>query len=247
MTNRLNNFFEDGSPFLNHPLLTAERTAVETNFLESQLRLPAGARILDVGCGFGRHSIELAQRGYTVTGIDPAAAMIAAAQEQAAAAGVSVDFRQARGEEFTTGTPFDAAICLFTSLGQLGPDGDNSALVSRVVDALKPGGLFVVEVPQRDTAVAQLRPSDKFGDGDRYTAVTRQYNPNNQTITETFHLVTPENTRTYTLRYRLYDRTELENLLTQAGFTFHAAYSSYTGSPLTADSATMILIGGKKG
>ncbi|HFQ94718.1 MAG TPA: class I SAM-dependent methyltransferase, partial [Anaerolineae bacterium] len=170
MTNRLNNFFEEGSPFLNHPLLTAERTAVETNFLESQLRLPPGARILDVGCGFGRHSIELARRGYTVTGIDPAAAMIAAAQERAKEAAVSVDFRQARGEEFTTAVPFDAAICLFTSLGQMGPDGDNSALVSRVYDALKPGGLFVVEVPQRDTAVTQLRPSDKFGDGERYTA-----------------------------------------------------------------------------
>jgi 2-polyprenyl-3-methyl-5-hydroxy-6-metoxy-1,4-benzoquinol methylase len=246
MMTRLNDFFEEGSPFLNHPLLTAERTAVETNFIVAQLQLPAGARILDVGCAFGRHSIALAQRGYTVTGIDPAAAMIAAAREQAKEAGVSVDFRQARGEQFTTDTPFDAAICLFTSLGQMGPDGDNSGLVSRVYDALKPGGRFVVEVPQRNTAVAQLRPSDKFGEGERYAAVTRQYNPADQTVTETFRLIAPEETRTYTLRYRLYSRAALETLLTQSGFTIQAAYSDYAETPLTDESATMILIGEKK-
>ena len=245
MMTRLNNFFEEGSPFLNHPLLTAERTAVETNFLESQLHLPPSARILDVGCGFGRHSIALARRGYAVTGIDPAAAMIAAAQERAKEAAVSVDFRQARGEEFTADAPFDAAICLFTSLGQMGPDGDNSGLVNRVYEALKPGGLFVVEAPQRDTAVSQLRPSDKFGAGERYTAVTRQYNPANQTVTETFRLVPPENPRPYPLRYRLYSRAELETLLNQTGFTIQAAYSDYTGTPLTANAATMVLIGEK--
>ncbi|HID52530.1 MAG TPA: class I SAM-dependent methyltransferase [Anaerolineae bacterium] len=246
MMTRLNNFFEAGSPFLNHPLLTAERTAVETNFIEAQLHLPAGARILDVGCGFGRHSIELARRGYVVTGIDPAAAMIAAAQEQAREANVAVDFRQTRGEDFTTDILYDAAICLFTSLGQMGPDGDNSSLVQRVYEALKPGGLFMVELPQRDTAVTQLRPSDKFGDGEQYTAVTRQYNPADQTITETFRLIAPEETRTYTLHYRLYSRAALETLLTQSGFTIQAAYSDYTGAPLADDAATMILIGGKR-
>ena len=50
----------------------------------SELALPAKARVLDVGCGFGRHSIELARRGYWVVGVDPSVAMIAAAQERVA-------------------------------------------------------------------------------------------------------------------------------------------------------------------
>ncbi|VAW34300.1 hypothetical protein MNBD_CHLOROFLEXI01-407, partial [hydrothermal vent metagenome] len=87
-----NNFFTEGSPFLNHPLLTAVRTAQEVDFIEDQFKLPTGAHILDVGCGFGRHSIELARRGFAVTGIDPAAAMIAAAQKRAAETAVSIDF-----------------------------------------------------------------------------------------------------------------------------------------------------------
>jgi SAM-dependent methyltransferase len=240
-----NNFFEEGSPFLNHPLLTAERTAVEVDFIKTQLHLFSEARILDVGCGFGRHSIELARRGFAVMGIDPAAAMIAAARKRAVESAVSVDFRQARGEQFTTDVPFDAAICLFTSLGQIGPDGENSGLVGRVYDALQPGGLFMVEVPQRDTAVAQLRPADQFGEGERFTAVTRQYNPSDQSVTETFRLVTPEKNRSYSLHYRLYSLAELETLLTQAGFTIHATFADYSGTPLTNNQPTMILIGEK--
>ncbi len=243
----MNNFFEEGSPFLNHPLLTAERTAVEADFIEAQFSLPAGGgKILDVGCGFGRHSIELARRGYAVTGIDPAEAMIVAAQERADAAGVTVDFRQTAGEQFANYDVFDAAICLFTSLGQMGENGENSGLLGRVYDALKPNGLFIIEVPQRETAVSQLRPADQFGAGERYTAVSRQYNASEQTVTETFRLVAPEGTRSYLLQYRLYTHTQLQTMLTDAGFTLLASYSDYNGTPLTADAPTMILIGKKE-
>ncbi|VAW31010.1 hypothetical protein MNBD_CHLOROFLEXI01-971 [hydrothermal vent metagenome] len=240
-----NNFFAEGSPFLNHPLLTAVRTTQEVDFIEEQFNLSTSARILDVGCGFGRHSIELARRGFAVTGIDPAAAMIAAAQKRAAETAVSVDFRQISGEKFTSDAPFDAAICLFTSLGQIGANGDNSELVERVYEALKPSGLFMVEVPQRETAVSQLRPSDKFGEGERFTAVTRQYNPTNQNVTETFRLVAPEGTRSYILRYRLYSLAELQALFTQAGFTIQATYADTSGTALTTSHPTMILIGKK--
>ncbi len=245
MSTHSNNFFTEGSPFLNHPLLTAVRTAQEVDFVEKQFHLPAGARVLDVGCGFGRHSIELARRGFAVTGIDPAAAMIVAARKQAVEADVSVDFRQARGEQFLADDPFAAAICLFTSLGQIGPDGENGRLVMQVYGALKSGGLFMVEVPQRKTAVSQLRPSDKFGAGERFTAVTRQYNPANQTVSETFKLVAPEETRIYSLHYRLYALADLQTLLTQAGFTIQATFADYSGAPLTDNQPTMILIGEK--
>lgn len=239
------NFFEAGSPFLQHPLLTAERTAGEVDFLLSELKLAAGARILDVGCGFGRHSVALAQRGYAVTGIDPAAAMIAAARERAEAAAVSVDFQQLPAEQLVAEAAFDAAICLFTTLGQISATGENSALVQRVYAALKPGGQFMVEVPQRQTAVRQMKPSDKFGEGDRYTAVSRRYDPDDRTATEIFTLVAPENTRTYLLRYRLFDRDELTALLAQAGFTVGATYGDYAGAPLADDSAMMLMVGRK--
>lgn len=241
------NFFEDGSPFLAHPLLTAERTNQEIDFIESELALLPGARLLDVGCGFGRHSIELARRDHDVVGIDPSAAMITAARQRAAKAAadatLSVDFRQEWGEQFLTDVSFDAAICLFTSLGQISPQGENSGLVQRTYASLRPEGQFVVEVPQRDATISQLKPSDQFEDGERYTAISRQYDPQEQTVTEIFRLMSPEEIQTYTLRYRLYDRAALLALLRQAGFLIQAAYGDYEGTPLTDEHSFMLVIG----
>ena len=60
------NFFEHGSPYLQHPLLTPERTAEEVDFILSILPVEPGDKFLDIGCGFGRHSLELALRGFSV-------------------------------------------------------------------------------------------------------------------------------------------------------------------------------------
>lgn len=239
------NFFREGSPFLQHPLLTAARTAQEVDFVLSQLDLPPGARLLDVGCGFGRHTIELARRGYEVVGIDPAAAMIAAAQERASAAGVPATLRQERGETFTAEQPFDAALCLFTTLGQISETGENSELVARVYDALRSGGRFVVEVPQREPAVQALKTAEKLGEGERYTAVARQFHPASNTVSETFRVVSPQTTRTYLLRYRLFNEEELTALLTRAGFTIAKIYGGYSTDPLTPQSPTILVISTK--
>lgn len=236
------NFFAEQSPFLQHPLLTAERTAKEVDFIVSTLNLLPNARILDVGCGFGRHSIELARRNYEVVGIDPAAAMIAAAQARARVANVSVNFRQVAGESFVAREPFEAALCLFTTLGQISSAGENSGLVAQVYAALRSGGLFIVEVPQREQAVKALQEFDKFGEGERYTTVTRQFNPQRQWVTETFTIVSPEMTKHYLLCYRLYSLTELTTLLEGVGFSVVMTSASYKTSPLSPDSPTMLVV-----
>ena len=239
------NFFDPGSPYLQHPLLTDERSTAEIDFILSQLALPAGARILDVGCGFGRHSVELARRGFEVTGIDPSAAMIAAGRERARETAVSITFQQIPAEQYVAAQPFDAAICLFTTLGQITDKEDNRGLLTAVYEALNPGGSLVVEVPQRDTAVAQFKPSEKFGSGERYTAVTKQYDPNTKIVSEEFLVVTPEQSRTYLLRYRLFSFSELSNLLADAGFAITAAFGDYAGAPLVEDSPIMLVTGRK--
>lgn len=241
------NFFRAGSPFLNHPLLTAARTAAEIDFVLAQLQLPPGARILDVGCGFGRHSIELARRGYQVMGIDPSAAMVAAAQARAAEAGLNPEFRQADAQDFVTDIPFDGAICLFTTLGQISAAGDNSHLVERVYAALRPGRRFVVEVPQRRWLAQNLRPADRFDGPVRYTLVTRHFEAAGSTVTEVFDVVSPQDTQQYVLRYRLYDREDLEALLAAAGFTVLAVYGSYAADPLAADSPIMVAVAFRTG
>lgn len=237
------NFFSENSPFLQHPLLTAERTAQEIDFVLAQFQLAAGSRLLDVGCGFGRHSLELAKRGFTVVGIDPAAAMIAAAERRKTAVSLpmSLTFQQIPAQDFVTSEPFDAAICLFTTLGQQSDSGDNSGLVHCVYDVLRPGGHFLLEVPQREPAVAALKTHDRFGSDTHYTDIVRQFHAATRCVTEQFTLVSPEATQHFLLRYRLYSFMELRQLLETADFAIRHSFGSYEGAPLTNESPIMLI------
>jgi SAM-dependent methyltransferase len=171
--------------------------------------------------------------------------MIAAAREWARETAVSATFQQIPAEQFSTAVPFDAAICLFTTLGQISAVDDNRDLLHTVYRALKPGGQIVVEVLQRETAVAQLKPSDKFGSGERYTAVARQYDPNTSIVSEEFLVVTLEQSQTFFLRYRLFSFPELSSLLTEAGFAITNVFGDYAGTPLAANSPIMLATGRK--
>lgn len=237
----MKDFFSEGSPYFNHPLLTAERTATEVDFLQQQWDLQPGAAVLDVGCGFGRHSIELARRGYQVVGIDPSAAMITKAKASAIDAGVTVDFQQVSGQDFRTDQRFEAAVCLFTTLGQMENERDNQEIIDHIADLLQPGGWLVVEVAQRETAARKLLPYDRFGGELAFTEITREYNPKLHMVQENFHVVEGESEETYRLRYRLYSFQELREVLSRAGFIIEESFADYEGQPLTAESERMLL------
>ncbi len=209
-------FFSDGSPYLSHPLLTAERTAAEIDEIE-RLVGPVSGRVLDVGCGFGRHSIELASLNADVTGIDPSAAMIAAARTAAADAKQLVDFICIAAQDFREVARYDVALCLFTTLGQLGHvdrrDGDEAGhlgLLRQVTQALRPGGDLVIELPDRDRMVNALVEREQLGP----TLVTRSFDSRKSIMTERFDLETGE---AYVLRYRLFEATELVDMVHDAG------------------------------
>lgn len=104
-------FFDAHSSIYDENIFT-KNTLYEVDFLLEELQLAPGARILDIGCGTGRHSIELAKRGYRMTGLDISTGMLAQAQAKAAAAGVAVEWVHGDATSFSFATPFDAIFCL---------------------------------------------------------------------------------------------------------------------------------------
>ncbi|MGI9598652.1 MAG: methyltransferase domain-containing protein [Acidimicrobiales bacterium] len=218
MTDRFaSNFFGPHSPYLAHPLLTPARTAVEVDWLELVLDPGPGGHILDIGCGFGRHSLELARRGYQVEGIDPSETMITAARS--AAGQLTARFLVRSGADLTAENAFDGAVCMFTTLGQIETGlSDNRRLLERASAALRPGARLVVEVPQRDGAVAALVEAESFGEGRNRTEITRSYDPETSCLTERFVVTSCGVRRHFDLRYRLFSAEELVGLLADAGF-----------------------------
>ncbi len=84
----------------------------ECDFIEQELKHNKTVRILDVGCGTGRHSIELTKRGYNVTGVDLSENQIKRAREKAQEAGVTIDFQIQDARNLSFDGEFDLAIML---------------------------------------------------------------------------------------------------------------------------------------
>jgi 2-polyprenyl-3-methyl-5-hydroxy-6-metoxy-1,4-benzoquinol methylase len=119
-------------------------TSGEVDFIEKEIGFKKSAAILDIGCGTGRHSIELARRGYAVTGIDLSESMLAKARENASAAGVAVTFLKQDAREFSFERPFDLAIMLCEGAFPLmETDEMNFMILRNAFQALKPGGKFI--------------------------------------------------------------------------------------------------------
>lgn len=118
-------------------------TSQEVGFLLELLKLPAGARLLDVGCGPGRHAIPLAQAGLAVTGVDVSRRFLELAADAAKAAGVRPAFFEVDARQMPFDDEFDAVISLCQGgFGLMG--GDDSLVLKRMMEALKPGGVLVM-------------------------------------------------------------------------------------------------------
>jgi SAM-dependent methyltransferase len=104
------------------------------------------ARLLDLGCGPGLYLQRLAARGYTCTGIDFSPASIAHARQQAAQAGLVIDYHEAdlRSADFGPAASFDCVMLIFGELNVFKP-ADARTILRKAWAALKPGGRLVLE------------------------------------------------------------------------------------------------------
>lgn len=157
-------FFDGHAPVYMQNSFTAN-TVKEVDFLVEELRLKAGASVLDVGCGTGRHSIELARRGFWVTGVDLSEGMLTEAQKHAAEAGVEVTLMQADAARMRPGRRFDGVICLCEGAFGLLGRGDDAleqplAILRRVARALRPGARCLFTVLNGYAAVRRRTQED---------------------------------------------------------------------------------------
>jgi 2-polyprenyl-3-methyl-5-hydroxy-6-metoxy-1,4-benzoquinol methylase len=120
-------------------------TLGEVDFIERELNGDRSKRILDIGCGTGRHAIELTKRGYKVVGFDLSEGQLARAREKAAEAGVVVDFQRKDATQPHFVAEFDAAVMLCEGAFPLmETDRMNHEILLHASAALRPGGKLMM-------------------------------------------------------------------------------------------------------
>lgn len=137
------------------PFMRADQTLREVEFISDALRVGAGAEILDIACGYGRHAIELVQRGYNVTGLDLSLPLLIRAADEAQRRALAVNFVHADMREMAFEKQFDGAYSMLTSFGYFDED-TNLRVAERIGRALKPGARFLLDVVNRDYVVSDL-------------------------------------------------------------------------------------------
>lgn len=146
------------------PAPSRKQVERQVDFIEQSLGLERGASILDVGCGLGLQAVELARRGYQVVGLDLSLAMLSRAADEASDSGASVTFLHTDMRELSFEGAFDAVLCWGTTFGYF-DDDVNRGVLTRLHRALKPMGLLVLDVVNRDY-VLPSQPNLVWFEGD---------------------------------------------------------------------------------
>jgi SAM-dependent methyltransferase len=218
----------------------AERTPVEIDQLEALLRLQPPARILDLPCGQGRHAIELARRGYDVTGVDLSPYMLGVAKSRAAAGGIRVRWRLGDMRQPIAGETFDLVINLFTSFGYFADDADDRAVLKAAAAMLRPGGRLLLEVINGERTMALFQEREWFTIGQSAVIEQRTLDRSTRRMVVERTVSTPGETEVNVHAVRLYGGHELEGMLRGAGFGHVDVYGDWNGEPFTPESRRVI-------
>jgi len=169
-------YFDETFISLYRDFLTPERTERETEGLREMVPLPPGGEVLDLACGWGRHSVSLARAGFRVTGLDLSETLLARGRKRAKAAGVQVDFVRGDMREIPWRGRFDAVLSLYSSLGYFLSDEEDLRVLRGAAAALRPDGAFVLETMHRDHIVGDYASRDWWETDDGLTVwVEREF------------------------------------------------------------------------
>jgi cyclopropane fatty-acyl-phospholipid synthase-like methyltransferase len=195
-------------------------TIQEIDFLIDTLKLQPGTRILDVGCGTGRHCLELAKRGFHMVGVDISDGHIGVAKRLAREQQLEIEFLIADARDMKFNAEFDAAICLCEgAFGIAGDELGHRQILAGTAKALRPNAPFVLTAINALSAVRNL-PNPGTIRFDPYTLTSySKWTPTN-----------PEGeTREFDGYCTAFTYRELKWLLEGAGFAVQHAYGCVAG------------------
>jgi SAM-dependent methyltransferase len=239
--------------------VTPEITRQQVNFIHRNLGLKKGAKILDLACGHGRISIELAKLSYGVTGLDYSKYFLGIAKKEAKKHGVKIDFIRQDMRKLNFVNKFDAVISMFTSFGYFKDDKDDIKVIRNISRALKPGGKFLIDVNNMVRTLILMSKNGGVGKDGRLHGSVRKDKLSNGLVVTTIDVADAltlrwSMTRTwrekgkkrnYTTECRLYSLPELRRILEENGLMVRKVWGDFDGSGFSFASRRLIVLAEK--
>jgi SAM-dependent methyltransferase len=199
-------------------------------------------KILDMPCGVGRHSIELAERGFDVTGVDATSAYIDSAKEALEESDAEVEFIENDMRDFSREESFDLALNLWNSFGYFRDDGDNREVLENFFSSLKPGGALVMQVLGKEVIESGKHWQEQDG-----TYLLEEYRiAEDYTWMENrWVLIENGEITEYSPSYRIYSAEELKEILKDVGFGSVEVFGGLDGSSYDDSSEYLVVVARK--
>lgn len=210
--------------------------------LIGELELNKCSKILDLGCGRGRHSINLNRRGYEVKGIDLSRQAIETAREKVESMGlenISFEVRDMRNPLDET---FDAIVNLFTTFGYFETDAENASVFDSVVKMLNPGGIFVLDYLN----AKKVRETYSRSDSGEFHGIhydIKRYIKNDAIFKKIeFSGERVNGERTYSERVKLYPLGWFQKEMGKRNLKIDHIYGDYEGHVYDEDTSSRLII-----
>ncbi|HXG65555.1 MAG TPA: class I SAM-dependent methyltransferase [Blastocatellia bacterium] len=243
-------WFEDESFWseLYPHMFSDERMEIAGEQVEKALALAGfqGGAVLDLCCGPGRHSVELARRGIQVTAVDRTEYLLNKAKERAAASGLTIEFIQEDMRRFVRPGAFALALNLFTSFGYFDKKGEDLQTLRNIYESLQPGGALLMDIMGKEIVARgmQLTASSPGPDGsllvERHEIFDGWSRMRNEWI-----LIKGEKARSFKFHHTLYSGQELKILFESAGFAEVSLFGDLAGSEYGWEASRLIVVGRK--
>ena len=240
------NFFHGVTLDFWRAAISDDQTRAEADFIQDQLQLSNGAKVIDVPCGNGRLSLALAPRGFQLTGVDISSEFIEEAKARSAAQDLSIDWHEREMRDLPWSNEFDGAFCFGNSFGYLDDDANSDFLV-RLAQTLKSRARFVLDAPAiAECLLPHLQPERTMEIAGIKVEVETRYDEQLRRMFNDYTFTRDGQTETRPSSQRIYSYDELLGLLTHAGFDFTAHYSSTDGVPFEPGSTRLLLVTTKR-
>ena len=216
-------------------------TKAEVEQILSQMNLPTGAHILDLACGQGRHSIELAKRGFRVTGLDYSPLLLSRAKTSARKIArskrpifIEGDMRNLK-RIFPRGS-FDAVVNLWNAWGYFDRRSDDRKTLAGISHVLKPGGALVINTLNEGGVIHRLRGDTRRWHEEkrsRYFLQDFTYERAAKRLNARWILVGPKEkvVKHYSFSQNVYSTQDFRNELRRAGLKMIKLWGSLEGKP----------------
>lgn len=208
------------------------------------LRPPA--RVLDVGCGVGKHAVACALSGFDVCGIDISAPYLQSAHKLAARHGVQLRLQRMPMHELSAREEYDLVLNLFTSLGYYSPRAKNIDVLKKMVRALRPGGRIVLDVTHLEAFENRFQAKYWRELGDRkFILESRDFSQKKKQILNDRLIITKGKVRRYAFKLHLFSAREFTSLLKRQGLTHIRCYGSLRGAAFDRNGPRLVIVAQK--